>query len=61
MNYHLGNVNYNEAILLDYANKTANTKLETQLTERIRFYQNETFLSKILFYEFVTIEKPKQQ
>lgn len=61
VNYHLENVNYNEAILLDYANKTANPKLKTQLTERIRFYQNETFLSKILFYEFVTIEKPKQQ
>jgi hypothetical protein len=61
VNYHLENVNYNEAILLDYANKTANPRLKTQLTERIRFYQNETFLSKILFYEFVTIEKPKQQ
>jgi len=56
-NYHLASINYNERILLDYAEKTGNLEMENQIKERIESYQKETFLSKILYYEFINIEK----
>ncbi len=56
-NYHLASINYNEQILLDYAKKTGNFEVEHQLKKRIESYQRETFLSKILYYEFIKIEK----
>ncbi|MPT32729.1 MAG: DUF4173 domain-containing protein [Chryseobacterium sp.] len=56
-NYHLASVNYNEQILLDYAEKTGNREMKNQLRERIESYQKETFLSKILYYEFIKIGK----
>ncbi len=56
-NYHLVSINYNEQILLDYAKKTGNFEVEHQLKKRIESYQRETFLSKILYYEFIKIEK----
>ena len=55
--YYQTNINYNEKTLLDYADKTGNTEMKKQLTERIESYQKETFLSKILYYEFIKIEK----
>lgn len=57
-NYHLVSINYNEKILMDYADKTANFEMKKQLKERIQSYQKETFLSKILYYETVSLEKP---
>jgi hypothetical protein len=60
-NYHLVSINYNERILLDYAEKTGNSEMKNQLTERIESYQKETFLSKILYYEFINIEKPQSK
>lgn len=60
-NYHLVSINYNERILLDYAEKTGNLEMENQIKERIESYQKETFLSKILYYEFINIEKPKSK
>ena len=43
---------------MDYADKTANFEMKKQLKERIQSYQKETFLSKILYYETVSLEKP---
>lgn len=60
-NYHLVSINYNEKILLDYAEKTGNSEMKNQLKERIESYQKETFLSKILYYETINIEKPDRQ
>jgi len=55
--YHLVSINYNEKILLDYANKTGNSQMKNQLKERIKSYQKETFLSKILYYETINLDK----
>jgi len=60
-NYHIVSINYNEKILLNYAEKTANLEMKNKLQERIESYQKETFLSKILYYEFINIEKPKSK
>jgi len=60
-NYHLVSINYNEQILLDYAEKTGNSEMKNQLKERIESYQKETFLSKILYYETINIKKPKSK
>ncbi|WDF46844.1 DUF4173 domain-containing protein [Chryseobacterium sp. KACC 21268] len=60
-NYHLVSINYNEKLLLDYAEKTGNSEMKNQLKERIESYQKETFLSKILYYETINIEKPDRQ
>ena len=60
-NYHLVSINYNEKILLDYAEKSGNSEMKNQLTERIESYQKETFLSKILYYEFINIERPQSK
>ena len=54
-NYHLVSINYNERILLDYAEKTDNLEMKNKLKERIESYQKETFLSKILYYETINI------
>lgn len=59
VNYHLVSINYNEKLLLDFAEKTVNLQLKTKLEERIESYQKETLLSKILYYETINIEKPK--
>lgn len=58
-NYHLVSINYNEQILLDYAEKNGNSEMKNQLEERIESYQKESFLSKILYYEFIKIKKEK--
>jgi hypothetical protein len=47
--------------LLDYAEKTGNLEMKNKLQERIMSYQKETFLSKILYYETINIEKPKSK
>lgn len=60
-NFHLVSINYNEKILLDYAEKTGNLEMKNKLKERIESYQKESFLSKILYYEFINIEKPKDK
>jgi len=60
-NYHIVSINYNEKILLDYAEKTGNLEMKNKLQERIESYQKETFLSKILYYEFINIQKPNRQ
>lgn len=60
-NYHLVSINYNEKILLDYAEKTGNSEMKKQLKERIESYQKESFLSKILYYEFINIEKKQSK
>jgi len=60
-NYHLVSINYNEKILLDYAEKTGNSEMKKQLTERIESYQKETFLSKILYYETINLDKSKSK
>ncbi|KFC19735.1 DUF4173 domain-containing protein [Chryseobacterium sp. FH1] len=60
-NYHLVSINYNEKILLDYAEKSGNTEMKNKLTERIESYQQETFLSKILYYETINLEKFKNE
>ncbi|WP_027384763.1 DUF4153 domain-containing protein [Epilithonimonas caeni] len=59
--YHLVSINYNERILLDYAEKTENPEIKNLLKERIESYQKETFLSKILYYETINIEKQKSK
>ncbi|WP_379968742.1 DUF4173 domain-containing protein [Epilithonimonas sp. UC225_85] len=58
-NFHLVSINYNEKILLDYAEKAGDFEMKNQLKERIKSYQDETFLSKILYYETINIEKTK--
>ena len=58
-NYHFFSINYNEKLLLDYAEKTGNSEMKNQLTERIESYQQETFLSKILYYETINLDKSK--
>lgn len=59
--YHLVSINYNEKILLDYAEKSGNSETKNQLTERIESYQQETFLSKILYYETINLDKSKSK
>ena len=59
--YHLVSINYNEKILLDYADKTGNSEMKNKLKERIESYQKESFLSKILYYEFINIEKTQSK
>lgn len=58
-NYHLCSINYNEKILLDYAEKTGNSEMKNKLIERIESYQQETFLSKILYYETINLDRSK--
>ena len=60
-NYHFFSINYNEKLLLDYAEKTENSEMKKQLTERIKSYQKETFLSKILYYETINLDKSKSK
>jgi hypothetical protein len=60
-NYHLVSINYNEKILLDHDGKTGNSEMKNKLKKRIESYQKETFLSKILYYEFINIEKPNSK
>ncbi|WP_374443816.1 DUF4173 domain-containing protein [Epilithonimonas sp.] len=60
-NYHLVSINYNEQILLDYAEKTKNLEMKSKLKERIESYQKESFLSKILYYETINVEKSKNK
>lgn len=60
-NFHLVSINYNEKILLDYAKKTGNIEMKNQIKERIESFQKETFFSKILYYEFINVEKPKSK
>jgi uncharacterized membrane protein len=60
-NYHLVSINYNEQILLDYAEKTKNLEMKSKLKERIESYQKENFLSKILYYETINVEKSKNK
>ncbi|MPS73403.1 MAG: DUF4173 domain-containing protein [Chryseobacterium sp.] len=59
--YHLVSINYNERILLDYAEKTENPEIKNLLKERIESYQKEPFLSKILYYETFNIENQKSK
>ena len=59
-NYHLVSINYNEQILLDYAQKTGNSEMKNQLEERIESYQKESFLSKILYYETINPSSEKK-
>lgn len=59
--YHLVSINYNEKILLDYAEKTSNSEMKNELTERIKSYQDESFLSKILYYETINIDQSKSK
>jgi len=61
VNYHLTSNNYNEKILLDYAEKTGNSEMKNQLVERIESYQKEAFLSKILYYETINIKQSKSK
>jgi len=58
-NYHLISISYNEKILLDYAEKTGNSEMKNKLIERIESYQQETFLSKILYYETINLDRSK--
>ena len=58
-NFHLVSINYNERTLLDYAEKSGNSEMKNKLTERIESYQKETFLSKILYYETINLDKSK--
>ena len=58
-NFHLVSINYNERTLLDYAEKSGNSEMKNKLTERIESYQQETFLSKILYYETINLDKSK--
>ena len=60
-NYHLVSINYNEKLLLDYAEKTGNLEMRNKLQARIESYQKETLLSKILYYETINIEKSKSK
>ena len=60
-NYHLVSIDYNEKILLDYAEKNGNSQMKNQLKERIESYQKETFLSKILYYETINLDKSKSK
>ncbi|MCG2792469.1 MAG: DUF4173 domain-containing protein [Weeksellaceae bacterium] len=60
-NFHLVSINYNERILLDYANKTGNLLMKKQISQRIESYQKESFLSKILYYESINIDQTKSK
>lgn len=55
--YHQISINYNEKLLLDFAEKTGDDQMKKQLQERIESYKKETFLSKILYYESITVRK----
>ena len=60
-NYHLVSINYNERILLDYAEKTGNSVMKNKLTKRIESYQKESILSKILYYETINLKTSKTE
>lgn len=55
--YHQISINYNEKLLLDFAEKTGDDQMKKQLQERIESYKKENFLSKILYYESITVRK----
>lgn len=55
-NFHFNSINYNEELLLDYATKTGNSELKSQIKERVEAYQKESFLSKYLYYESVKVK-----
>ncbi|RRQ46698.1 DUF4173 domain-containing protein [Chryseobacterium sp. SC28] len=57
LNFHRNCINYNEKVLLDYAGKTDNLAMKKQISQRIESYQKESFLSKILYYESINIDK----
>lgn len=57
LNFHRDCINYNEKVLLDYAGKTGNLPMKKQISQRIESYQKESFLSKILYYESINIDK----
>ena len=51
--YDLFMINFNEKQLLDYADKTKNEKLKQQIFHELEYQNEESFLSKTLYYETI--------
>lgn len=54
-NYHFNSVDYNDKQLLEYYQKTNNKEMYKILKDKIVAKQNETFLSKVLYYEDIAL------
>lgn len=53
LNYHKTQINFSERQLLNYAEEHHDNALKSEILnlERVKFQQNETFLSKVLYYQ----------
>lgn len=53
LEYHKREINFNERQLLKYAEEKNNSKLKAEILnlDRVKFQQNEKFLSKVLYYQ----------
>ncbi|MDQ0591675.1 hypothetical protein QFZ37_000044 [Chryseobacterium ginsenosidimutans] len=55
LNYHKNAINFSEKQLLEYAEEKHNNQLKAELLnlQRVKFQQNEKFLSKVLYYQTI--------
>jgi hypothetical protein len=53
LNYHKTQINFSEKQLLKYAEEKHDNALKSEILnlERVKFQKNETFLSKVLYYQ----------
>lgn len=58
-NYHFNSVDFNDKQLLEYYQKTNNKEMYKILKDKIIARQNESFLSKVLYYESISLQDAK--
>lgn len=58
-NYHFNSVDFNDKQLLQYYQKTNNKEMQAILKEKIQKKQQESLLSKVLYYETISLQNPK--
>lgn len=51
--YHKTEVNFNEEYLLKYAEEKHDDVIKKEILARIKYYQNKSFLSKVLYYQTI--------
>ena len=58
-NYHFNSVDFNDKQLLEYYQKTNNKEMYKILKNKINVKQKESFLSKVLYYESISLQDAK--
>jgi hypothetical protein len=53
LEFHKGSINFSEKALLQYADETHDSQLRTEVLNKVKIHQDESFLSKILYYQTI--------